>query len=115
MCFQQDGANAHTARASMTAVRAAFPNHVITRFGDLPWPPRSPDLSMCGFYLWGFSKSCVYAGKPCTLGELKTAIRENIQEIGEETLVKVEANFRKRLQICAGENGHHLSDIIFHF
>ena len=49
----------------------------------------------------------------CTLGELKTAIRENIQEIGEETLVKVEANFRKRLQICACEYGHHLPDIIF--
>ena len=38
--FQQDGATAHTARMSMTAVRAAFPNHVISRFGDLPWPSR---------------------------------------------------------------------------
>ena len=114
MWFQQDGVTAHTARASMTAVRAAFPNHVISRFGDLPWPPRSPDLSMCDFYLWGFLKSRVYAAKPRTLEELKTAIRENIQEIGEETLVKVEANFRNRLQICACENGHHLSDIIFH-
>ena len=82
-------------------------------FGDLPWPPRSPDLSMCDFCLWEFLKSRVYAGKPCTLGELKAAIRENIQEIGEKTLVKVEANFRKRLQICARENGHNLSDIIF--
>ena len=59
------------------------------------------------------SNEAVYAGKPHTLGELKTAIRKNIQEIGEETLVKVEANFRKRLQICARENSHHLSDIIF--
>ena len=56
----------------------------------------------------------VMLGNPRTLGELKTAIRENMQEIGEETLVKVEANFRKRLQICARENGHHLSDILFH-
>ena len=68
---------------------------------------------MCDFYMWEFLKSRVYAGKPRTLGELKTAIRENIQEIGEETLVKVEANFRKRLQICARKNGHHLPDIIF--
>ena len=44
------------------------------------------------FYLWGCLKSCVYAGKPRTLGELKTAIRENIQEIGKETLVKVASN-----------------------
>ena len=114
MRFQQDGATVHTARASMTAVQAAFPNHVISRFRDLPWPPRSPDLSMCDFYLWGFLKTRVYAAKPRTLEELKTAIRENIREIGEETLVKVEANFRNRLQICACENDHHLSDIIFH-
>ena len=40
MWFQQDGATAHTARAAMTAVRAVFPNHVISRFGDLRWPPR---------------------------------------------------------------------------
>ena len=97
----------------MTAVRAAFPNYVISRFGDLPWPPRSPDLSMCDFYMWGFLKSRVYAGKPRRLEELKTAIRENTRELGEETLVKAEANFRKRLQFCARENGHHLSDIIF--
>ena len=68
---------------------------------------------MCDFYMWGFLKSRVYAGKPRTLEELKTAIRENTRELGEETLVKAEANFRKRLQICARENGHHLSDIIF--
>ena len=97
----------------MTAVRAAFPNHVISRFGDVPWPLRSHDLSMCNFYLWGFLKSHVYVGKPCTLGELETAIRENIQEIGEEILVKMKTNFGKRLQICACENGHHESDIIF--
>ena len=58
-------------------------------------------------------KSRVYAGKPRTLGELKTAIRENIREIGEKTLVKVEANFRKRLQICARENGHRCQTLFF--
>jgi len=41
MLFQQDGATAHTARASMTVVRQMFPQHVVTRFGDVPWPPRS--------------------------------------------------------------------------
>ena len=64
--------------------------------------------------MWRFLKSRVYAAKPRTLVELKTAIRENIQELGEKTLVKVEANFRNRLQILAHENGHHLSDKIFH-
>ena len=95
MWFQRDGATTHTARASMTAVQAAFPNHVISHFGNLPWSPHSPDLSMCDFYLCEFLKSHVYAGKPHPLGELKIAICENIQEISQETLVEVEANFRK--------------------
>ena len=43
MWFQQDGVTAHTARASMTVVRQMFPQHVVSRFGDVPWPP--PDLS----------------------------------------------------------------------
>ena len=50
----------------------------------LPW-----GLEHRGVLNTGFLKSCVYAGKPGTFGELKTAIRENIQEIDEETLVKV--------------------------
>jgi hypothetical protein len=33
--FQQDGAMSHTARYSMAAVRNLFPNHVISRYGDM--------------------------------------------------------------------------------
>ena len=44
--FQQDGATADTARAAVAVVRAMFPDHLISRFGDVPWPPRSPDRSM---------------------------------------------------------------------
>jgi len=45
VCFQQDGATAHTARASMSVLREMFPQHVISRAGDVPLPARSPDLS----------------------------------------------------------------------
>jgi hypothetical protein len=51
--FQQDGSTSHTARDSMAAVRNLFPNHVISRYGDITWPARSPDLSACDFILWG--------------------------------------------------------------
>lgn len=49
--FQQDGATAHTARASMAVLHRLFSNRLISRFGDVLWPPRSPDLSICDFYL----------------------------------------------------------------
>jgi len=47
MWFQQDGAR------SMEVVRRMFPQHVITRFGNVSWPPRSPDLLICDFFFVG--------------------------------------------------------------
>ncbi|PNF20840.1 hypothetical protein B7P43_G12066 [Cryptotermes secundus] len=43
--FQQDGATGHTARASMTVLRAKFPRRLISLRGDIPWAAHSPDLT----------------------------------------------------------------------
>jgi len=69
--FQQDGATAHTAVISIAALRRLFPQRVISRFGDVPWPPRSPDLSASDF-LWGYLKSKVYSNRPTDLHSKKT-------------------------------------------
>jgi hypothetical protein len=111
--FQQDGATAHTARASMAVVRQKFPGRVISRFGDINWPARSPDLSIPDFFLWGYLKSKVYIGKPRTLPHLKECIRREINEIPREMLVDAIRNFRERLDTCLEENGRHLRDVIF--
>ena len=112
--LQQDGDTAHTARAAMAVVRVMFPDRLISRFGDIPWPPRSPDLSMCVFFfLWGYLKSRVYERKPRTLEELKGAIRKQIGMINQELLERIEADCRDQLQICILQNCHHLSYIIF--
>jgi hypothetical protein len=34
----------------------AMRNDLISRGGYIPWPARSPDLSACGYFLWGVSK-----------------------------------------------------------
>lgn len=52
--FQQDGATPHTSRASMNIVRRIFPEKVISRYGDIPWPPRSPDLTPADFFYGDF-------------------------------------------------------------
>ena len=112
--FQQDGATAHTAGASMNVVREAFPGRLISRNGDISWPPRSPDLSPCDFFLWGYLKSKVYLGKPRTIDELKEAIRREILTIPISMLEDVMENFQNRLQECSNEEGSHLTDIVFH-
>lgn len=53
MFFQQGGATCHTAWASMAVMNNLFPNHVISRYGDIIWPTRSPDLSTCDFFCGG--------------------------------------------------------------
>lgn len=42
--FQQDGATAHIAQASMQVLREMFPGHLqIFMRGDIPWPARTKD------------------------------------------------------------------------
>lgn len=111
--FQQDGATAHTARISMEFLRRTFPTRVISRFGDVTWPSRSPDLTIPDFFLWGFLKARVYINKPRTIQELKEAIRQEINGIPRDMLAKSVASFKERLQQCIQAAGDHLRDVIF--
>jgi len=79
----------------------------------VPWPPRSPDLSACDFFLWGYFKSKVYVRKPRTVDDLKVSIREEIAIVPQEMLVNVMQNFEERLRTCVRQEVLHLSDIIF--
>lgn len=112
--FQQDGATAHTARASMSVLNQMFPGRIISQRGDLPWPPRSPDLAPCDFFLWGYLKEKVYTNRPQTTDALKAAIRTEMARIPPEMTARVMQNFRNRLTRCIANDGRHLEDIIFH-
>jgi len=87
--FQQDGATAHTARASMSALRKMFPHHVISREGDGTWPARSLDLSACDYFLWRYLKSRVFISKPRTIENLQQSIKEEITAIPEQMIRRV--------------------------
>jgi len=49
--FQQDGAMARMEAISMAALRRLFPQRVISRFGDVSWPPPSLDLTAPDFFM----------------------------------------------------------------
>jgi hypothetical protein len=55
----------------MDCLKVKTPGRIISRFGDIAWPARSPDLSAPDYFLWGHLQGKVYANKPGTLGELK--------------------------------------------
>lgn len=111
--FQQDGATAHTAGNSMGTLREMFPGHVVSLRGDVRWPARSPDLSMCDFFLWGYLKEKVFKHRPQTLVELRARIVEEVNAVPREMCIRADNSFRKRLQKCIDADGRHLADIIF--
>ena len=74
---------------------------IISRCGDVLWPPRSLDLVASDYFLWG------------NLQELEEAITKEVRPIDIDLLERVMRNFEKRLQQCIAENGRHLPDIIF--
>jgi len=110
--FNKMVATAHTAVISIAALRPLFPQQVISRFGDVPWPPLSPDLSAPDFFLWGYLKSKVYSNRPTDLHALKENIREEIAKLSEETLQAFIRSFLTRVHLCIEEGGGHLKDIV---
>jgi hypothetical protein len=75
--FQQDGASPHTADVVQTWLKGQFGKLFIDKES---WPPRSPDLNPCDFYLWGHLKALVYNPLPKTLDDLKATMHREIKK-----------------------------------
>ena len=110
--FQQDGATAHTAGHSMDILKEMFPSRLVSKRGDVEWPARSPDLSPCDFFLWGYLKDNIYRNRPKTIDELKFAISREIAKIPKDMTQRVMSIFWSRLRQCVGNGGRHLDCVI---
>ncbi|GFW99815.1 uncharacterized protein TNCV_3420441 [Trichonephila clavipes] len=111
--FQQDGAICHTARATVDLLKDTFGDRLISRFGPVNWPPRSCDLTLLDYFLWGYVKSLVYADKPQTLDHLEDSIRRVIADIRPQMLEKVIENWTSRLDYIRASRGSPMPEIIF--
>ena len=98
-------------RNSMAVVREMF-GTVISRFGDITWPARSPDLTVPDFFLGGFLKDRVFWRRIMTIQELKQAIVDEVAAIDENLRRRVYGNFQTRLQQCIDVNGGHPPDVM---
>ena len=77
------------------------------RAGPHEWPARSPDLTPCDFYLWGYVKEEVYKSNPQTLDQLENSIRVVISDIPRELLLKTCESLRERLVKLRRNGGAH--------
>ena len=74
MWFQQDSATSHTADATMDLLHERFEGMVISRRGDVNWPPRSCDLSPLDFFCGIFWNRKCTAIIPQQFKSLKTTL-----------------------------------------
>ncbi|XP_073828918.1 uncharacterized protein [Musca autumnalis] len=111
MWFQQDGATCHTANETMALLHNKFNGRVISRYGDVNWPPRSCDLTPLDFFLWGYLKEKVYVDKPATIQELKDEIIRRINGIEPPLCLRVIENLDHRMEVCSRGRGAYLADI----
>lgn len=105
--YQHDGAPPHSARIVTDWLNEHYENKWIGRFGPVPWPPRSPDLNPCDFYLWGHMKSLVYVSPPInTIEELQQRMENAANQIRQDMdLNSVRVSMLQRAEACLANNG----------
>ncbi|KMQ82897.1 transposable element tc3 transposase [Lasius niger] len=111
--FMQDGAPPHIATSVKQLLRAQFGvDRIISRHFPTTWPPRSPDLNPCDFWLWGYLKSVVYNGRIQNLADLKASITHHIHCISADTLRSVVEHAVLRFQLVAEQGGGHIEQLV---
>jgi hypothetical protein len=76
----------HTALHSLSSLQEAFNDSInSTRL----WPPRSPDLSVCDFYLWGNLRGRGHKSIPRTAKAIQNEIRNVVASISADEFRRV--------------------------
>ena len=100
--FQQDGARAHTSRASVEWLNKNINGYISP--GD--WSPNSPDLSPIE-NVWSIMAATVYAySEPQTLNALKHRLRKAWTSIPLETFKNLIYSMPNRLEAVMKSKGN---------
>ena len=113
--FQHDNATCHTTEAILDVLRPVFEDRIISRRTDVVWPPRSCDLTMLDYYLWGAVKDKYYAAKPETIDALEDSICEAISDMELHTIDNMLKDWTHRVGYCMARRASHLNEIILHY
>ncbi|GBO23202.1 hypothetical protein AVEN_17083-1 [Araneus ventricosus] len=105
--FQHDGAPPHKISNAKQYLMETFQNEFIGYDGLVEWPPRSPDLNLLGFFLWGHIKGQVYANLPPTLQDLRRRITNACTTVTPAMLHNLQHEIQSRVQMRIVANGEH--------
>ncbi|GBN72744.1 hypothetical protein AVEN_134293-1 [Araneus ventricosus] len=107
--FMQDGVPPHKDRRVDQLLRQQFKDaRVISRHFPTAWPARSPDITPCDFWLWGFLKDNIYCKRPASLPDLKDRIRCHVLDIPTDSLRSAMGNMVLRLEHIVEHEGGYI-------
>ena len=66
-----------------------FADRWIGRGGPTAWPPRSPDVTPCDFFLWGFGKDRVSENPVRNMTELKLRTSDVVKMVNQNMLSNI--------------------------
>ena len=100
--WAQDGAPAHRTAEVREWLTEFFSQRIIALNHPVEWPPRSPDLTPCDFFLWGYLKSKVYTSPPATISDLIERIEREVEAL------KWNHRLVQRANLCVENDGRHI-------
>jgi hypothetical protein len=112
--YQQDGAPPHFHCEVRHYLNENLPHRwigcaVITDLSFHTWPPRSPDLTPCDFFLWGYVKDVVYVPPPPNdLQELRHHIITAVTTINRDMLERVWTELDYQIDVCRVTRSSHI-------
>ena len=100
--FQQDGAPAHTAKINQKWLSENIPDFI----SKDKWPPSSPDLNPCDYYLWGRMEAVVNNRAYDSVQALQRAIRRAWKDLDQDEVARACRSFPERLRKCIKGKGN---------
>lgn len=107
----QDGAPAHRLiEVRDRLIRMFGINRVIALGHDIEWPPRSPDLTPCDFFLWGYLKNKVFSTPPQNVDMLRQRIVDTFNDLRlqPDFIRRAVRDMQRRAALCVERNGGHV-------
>ncbi|KAK3931313.1 Transposable element Tc1 transposase, partial [Frankliniella fusca] len=117
--FMQDGAAPHTSRRAREILNSdqhyGWQNKWIGKYSNVQtWPPRSPDLTPCDFWLWGTLKSRLFPVKGARYEnreDLIAAVERECRAISEEEITRLWECMLRRFGACLAADGGHFEHL----
>jgi len=106
----QDGVPCHRRIIVRNRLRELFGNQIVSLNEDIEWPPRSPDLTPCDFFLWGYLKERVFRTPPETVFALRQRIIDEFDLLrnDQDLIVRCVRAMETRARKCIDKDGGHV-------